>query len=422
MIDSIHRILLHIDFNSFYTAIECLLNPAIRNFPVAVCGEQQLRHGVVVAVNMLAKSYGVKVGNSINEALRKCPKLVTVSIHQVIYDEFPAEAKKIYVEYSDYVENYGPDGAWVDITAIAKNVYDALIIADDIRIKVKETLGISCSVGIAWNKTISKLAAEQNKPDACTMIPYEKFKELVWHLPCDNLLGVGPRINQMLYAAGIIDIGNIAKTPVKIFEESLGKNGATLHKYASGTEKSPVKHKDYVEPIKSVGHIHTTIRDMATIEDVSREIFSLSERVASDIRKQHHKCQTVQVNIRDNELKWCDRQGKLAVPSYITHSIAKKAMEIFKKQYYFTKPLRSIGIRVDDLIHEDMCIPNPFLVDTIWEEKMEKVSYAMDNIRSMYGYESIQRGYIWEDSALTNIPANYNRGSYRVGSAFFPDA
>ena len=208
MPDYIYRILLHIDFNSFYTAIECLLNPSIRNFPVAVCGEQTLRHGVVIAVNMLAKSYGVKVGDTVGDALRKCPRLVLVPIHQAVYDEFPSEAKKIYVEYSDFVENYGPDGAWVDITAIAKNVYDALVIADDIRIKVKETLGITCSVGIAWNKTISKLAADLMKPDACTIIPYERFKELVWHLPCDNLLGVGPRINQMLYAAGITDIGN----------------------------------------------------------------------------------------------------------------------------------------------------------------------------------------------------------------------
>jgi len=97
-------------------------------------------------------------------------------------------------------------------------------------------------------------------------------------------------------------------------------------------------------------------------------------------------------------------------------------MEIFKKQYYFTKPLRSIGVRVNDLVPYDMCIQNPFLVDTIWEEKMEKVALAMDEIRSIYGYDIIQRGYIWEDRALTDIPLNYNRASYRVGSAFFPDA
>lgn len=422
MTDRIYRILLHIDFNSFYTTIECLLNPSIRNLPVAVCGEQELRHGIVVAVNMLAKSYGVKVGNTIGEALRKCPKLKIVSINQAIYDEFPPLAKKIYVQYSDFVENYGPDGAWIDITDIAKNVYDALIIADEIRIKVKETLGIPCSVGISFNKTISKLAAEQNKPDACTIIPYERFKELVWHLPCDNLLGVGPTINKMLYVAGITDIGNIAKTPVEVFEEVLGKNGATLHKYANGTEKSPVKHKDYAEPPKTFGHIHTTLRDMTTLEDIRHEIYSLSERVVSDMRKQHCRCRTVQINIRENNLQWCDRQGKLAVPSCITQNIAEKAMEIFRKQYYFTKPLRSIGVRVNDLIHENMYIQNPFLVDTTWEEKMEKVSFTMDRIRDIYGYDSINLAYNLEDRELTKIPDNYNRASYRVGNAFFTDA
>ena len=416
------RVILHLDFNSHYTAVEMLYNPALRALPVAVSGKRELRHGIIVSVNMLAKQYGVKVGNTVGEALQKCPHLTLIPIQQALYDQFPPWAREIYEEYSDYIESYGPDGTWLDITNLVRDEYDGQSVADEIRFRIKESLGITVSVGVSFNKTISKMGSDLRKPDATTVISRAKFKEIVWPLPAEKLLGVGAKINRILYAMGITDIGNIAKAPVELFEDIFGKNGRTLHKYASGEENSPVKHKDYVEPIKSIGHIHTTYRDMNTIEDVKHEIYSLSEKAAWRMRENKSKCRTVQVYIREYDLKSCVRQGKLETPSFITNDIAERALEIFRKQYKFTKPLRSIGVGVDDLVSDSVGIQGSLFDDTEWEIKMEKVAHTMDILRNMYGYDIINRAVVRADRKLTDVPPEYNRTGYRVGSAFFQDA
>ena len=413
------RIILHSDADGFYAAVECLHNPKIRSLPVAVCGDKELRHGIVLAKNAIAKKYGIKTGDVIHEAMEKCPSLITVPPHQSLYEQFSKWAREIYADYADNLEAYGLDECWIEVTNIARDEYDGQLIADEIRARIKETLGITCSIGISFNKVFSKLASGLRKPDCSTVISRETFKDIVWKLSPDNLLGVGSRINKGLYAAGITDIGNIAKTPVEVFEKALGKIGVTLHRYARGEENSPVKHKDYVEPVKTVGHIETTPRDMKTIEDIRRVVYALSEKVASRMRAEHYKCRTVKIYIRDNELKSCDRQGKLEEPSYITNNIAEKAMDIFKKQYHFTKPLRSIGVRACDLVPDSVGIQNSFFDDTEQDEKREKISHTMDILRSMYGYDIIQRGIVLEDKKLTYIPPDYNRTAYRVGSAFF---
>jgi len=418
-----NRVILHSDVNGFYTAVECLYNPKIRHLPVAVCGDIKLRHGVVIAANQVAKKYGVKVGNeTIGSAKQKCPELIIVPPRQPLYDLFALWVKEIYSEYADMIQAYGPDEAWIEVTNIARDEYDGQLIADEIRAKVKETLGITCSIGVSFNKTMAKLAGDLKKPDCTTVISRARFKDIVWPLSPKNLLGVDDKTNRILYAMGITDIGNIAKAPVELLEDIFGKNGRTLHRYASGEENSPVTHKDYVKPPVRIGHTATTPRDMTTVEDVRRVVYALSEKVASRMREQDYKCRTVQVYIREYDLKECQRQGKLEAPSYITNDIAETAMEIFKTRYKFTKPLRSVGVTVCDLVPDTVGIQSSFFSDTAQDEKREKIAHTIDILRSMYGYEVIQRGIVIEDRALTYVPPEYNRSAYRVGSAFFKDA
>jgi len=416
------RVILHSDLNNFYASVECLYNPKIRSFPVAVCGSRELRHGIVLAKNQIAKTRGIKTGETIGDAKQKCEELIIVEPRMELYNQFSKWAREIYEEYADNIESYGKDESWLEITNLVRDEYEGQSAADEIRAKIKKTLGITCSIGVSFNKTMSKLAGDLRKPDATTVISSAKFKEIVWPLSPDHLLGVDVKTNQMLRSAGITDIGNIAKTPVEIFEKALGKNGRTLHKYASGEEKSPVKHKDYAEPVKTIGHIHTTYRDMTTIEDIRREIYSLSERAAAEIREKHFKCRTIQINIRSNDLKWCDRQGTLETPSYIADDIAEKAMKVFMKQYNFSKPLRSIGVRLNGLVPDDTGIQSSLFDDDVLIQKREKAARAIDMLRGMYGYDIIRRANILEDKKLTDIPEDYSRFSYRVGSAFFKDA
>jgi DNA polymerase-4 len=192
-----------------------------------------------------------------------------------------------------------------------------------------------------------------------------------------------------------------------------------MHRYANGDENSPVKHKDYVEPPKTIGNIETTYRDMRTLEDVRRVVYMLSESVASRLREQKYKCRTVKVYIREFDLKFCDRQGKLETPSYITNNIAEKAMEIFQTRYNFTKPLRSIGVRAADLVPDNISIQSTLFDDTEQDEKRENLAIIIDKIRKMHGYGILQRGIVLTDRKLTYVPSDYNRSSYRVGSAFY---
>jgi len=413
------RWIIHVDLNNFFAAVECLHNPSIRKYPVAVCGETELRHGVVVAKNPLAKQRGVKTGHSVNEAKAICPELVTVPQNMDLYYQFSQWAREIYMEYADLVESYGLDEVWADISNITSNEHDARMIADEIREKIREQLGLTCSIGVSFNKTYSKLASDIYKIDATHVIPRENYKAMAWGLPVENLLGVGTRTAKIFHVMGMTTIGDIAKAPVDLFEDIFGKNGRTLHRYAHGDETSPVKHRDYIEPPKSVGNTETTYRDMVSIEDVRCVIHALSESVASRLREQHYKCRTIQLYIRENDLKSCQRQATLEKPTYIAGTIAEKAIDIFMKKYKFTKPLRSIGVKACNLVPEGIGIIQMDLFDdTKKEEKQEKLAKTMDKLRSMFGYDIVQRGIVLADRKLTYIPPNYNRSGYRVGSPF----
>ena len=413
-----NEVILHSDLNNFYASVECLYNPKIRKFPVAVCGDIELRHGIVLAKNQIAKVCGIKTGMTVGDAKLKCPELITVEPHMDLYNKFSRWAREVYEEYADNIESFGQDEEWLDVTNLARDEYDGELIADEIRAKIKETLGITCSIGVSFNRIFSKLASDLRKPDATTVISRDNYKDIAWTLSADNLIGVNRGTMKIFSVMGIQTIGDIAKTPVYLLEGMLGKVGGYLHKAANGEGYTHVRHKDYVEPPKSIGNIETTPRDMKTIDDVRRVIYTLSENVTARLREQHYKCKTVKVYIRESDLKSCDRQGKLETPSYITNNIADRAMEIFNSQYKFNKPLRSIGVRACGLVSDDIAIQSSFFDDTEQDEKREKVAKMVDTLRSMYGYHIIQRGVVLENRKLTNIPNDYNRSAYRIGSSF----
>jgi DNA polymerase-4 len=172
-------------------------------------------------------------------------------------------------------------------------------------------------------------------------------------------------------------------------------------------------------PPKSIGNIETTYRDMKTVDDVRRVVYMLSESVASRLREQNFKCRTVKLYIREYDLKSCDRQGKLETPSFLTNNIAEKAMEIFHTRYNFSKPLRSVGVRACDLVPDNISIQTNLFYDMEQDDKREKIAITIDKMRSMYGYDVIQRGVVLEDRKLTYIPPDYNRSEYRVGLFYY---
>lgn len=395
------RIILHSDLNAFYASVECLMNPSIRDLPVAVCGDPAARHGIVLTKNQNAKKYGVTTGQPIWQAKQSCPKLVVVVPHYDLYLKFSRLAREIYYEYTPQIENFGIDECWLDCTGCTELFGSGEEIADKIRKRVFKELGITVSIGVSFCKIFAKLGSDFKKPDAVTVFSRENYREKVWPLPVSDLLYVGNATDKKMRKYGICTIGKLAEFDTRLLYSNFGKIGVMLQHFANGLDHTPVAANDQNSVIKSIGNSMTTIRDLVTLEDVWVTLLLLSESVAARLRENGFKCKTVQISIRDKNLFCCDRQGKANVPTCLSSEIAAAAMNIFKTKYQMTAPLRSIGVRACDLIPMDSNVQLSLLYDYGKQKRMEKLETAIDNLRGRYGYFTVQRGSLMVEPGLT---------------------
>lgn len=262
------RSVLHCDMNNYYASVECLLDPHLKKFPIAVCGSVEERHGIVLAKNYKAKDFGIQTGDAVWLARQKCPNLVVVPPHYDEYIKYSRLARSIYSRYTDQVEPYGLDESWLDISGTETIWGPARKIADELREVVKFELGLTISVGVSFNKVFAKLGSDMKKPDAVTEIAQDSFQDTVWNLPASDLLGVGRATKKILDNYCIRTIGDIARTEPSFLKYRLGKNGIALWRYANGLDSSPVMKYDFVAPVKSVGHGITTVADLTSNDEV----------------------------------------------------------------------------------------------------------------------------------------------------------
>ena len=258
------RVIMHIDMNTFYASVAQHLDPKIRNKPVAVAGDPERRNGIILAKSREAKACGVKTAEAIWQARQKCPNLILLPPHHGLYAQYSRRINTIYGQYTDLVEPYGCDEAWLDVTGSTALKGDEKKIADEIRSRVKKELGITVSIGISWNKIFAKLGSDYKKPDAITQFHKENYQSIVWNLPAANLLYVGRSTRTMLNRYGIKTIGKIATSDPDFLERLFGKMGLVLYSFANGWDDSPVEPEGYAAPIKSIGNSTTTPRDLAT--------------------------------------------------------------------------------------------------------------------------------------------------------------
>lgn len=234
------RVILHSDMNSFYASVEIMLNPELRNKPVAVGGSTEERHGIILTKNQIAKKYGIKTGMVNWEAKLLCPDLVIITPHYEQYIKYSKMAREIYSRYTDKIEPFGMDECWLDMTESTELFGNGFDIANNIRKTIKSELGLTVSIGVSFNKIFAKLGSDMKKPDAITVINRENYKDKVWNLPVEDLFYVGPATKRKLNSIGVQTIGNLAKFPVNILKDKLGKNGIMLSAYANGADTSPV--------------------------------------------------------------------------------------------------------------------------------------------------------------------------------------
>lgn len=395
------RVILHSDCNCFYASVELLHHPELRGKPLAVGGDPEARHGIVLTADYVAKRYGVKTGMALWQAKQVCPNITFVPPRMDLYLRFSRMAHEIYEEYTDLQEPFGIDESWLDVSGSASIKGDGYKIAQEISNRMKSELGITVSIGVSYNKIFAKLGSDYKKPDAITTMNRDEYRQKAWSLPVGDLLYVGKSTNQKLRKFGIRTIGDLAKTDVKILESHLGKMGAVIWSFANGYDDSPVKRENTHAPIKSVGNSTTTPRDLETDEDVKIIIYMLAESVASRLRKSGFRCRVVEISIRDNELFSFTRQRKIDNATNITGEIAKEAYRLFKESYHWQKPIRSVGVRGADLVTDNYWEQIDLFSNPEFREKQMKVDIAVDDIRRRFGYFSIQRGLMYRDRILS---------------------
>lgn len=386
------RVILHSDMNNCYASIELLHRPELRGKPLAVGGDPEARHGIVLAKNQLAKKAGVKTGMALWQAKQVCPDIVFVPPNMDLYLRFSRLAHEIYGEYTDQQEAYGVDESWLDVTASASYKGDGLKIAEEISSRIKRELGITVSIGVSWNKIFAKLGSDYKKPDAITVIDKMNYQKIVWPLPVEDLLYVGRSTQKKLKLFGIHTIGELAKTDPRLLHRQLGKMGLVLHMFANGEDQTPVNQENYHAPIKSIGNSTTTPRDLENEEDVKIITYVLAESVSARLRENNFKCRVVEIHVRDKELNSYSKQKKIAMPTDITGEIAEAAMGLFRESYQWKLPIRSIGIRGCDLVDAWCPVQLDLFISQEKRDKLHKMDKTVDIIRGRFGFESIQRG------------------------------
>lgn len=322
-----------------------------------------------------------------------------------LYLRFSKMAQEIYSEYTDFREPFGIDESWLDVSASASIKGDGMKIANEISKRIKHELGVTVSIGVSWNKIFAKLGSDYKKPDAITEFSRENYKNLAWNLPVGDLIYVGRSTNKKLQTLGIKIIGELANTEPAILENRLGKMGLVLHAFANGWDETPVCVEGYQAPIKSIGNSTTTPRDLVNDLDVKIILMALSESVASRLRENGFQCKVVEISIRDNELYHFSRQCKLKRQTNITDEIVQAAYRLFKDNYRWEHPIRSLGVRGCDLVSDDMPYQLDLFISEQKREKLEKMDQVVDEIRARFGYQSIQRAFVYQDKVLAQLNA-----------------
>ena len=397
------RTILHVDMNNFYASVECIYRPEIRHLPVAVAGDPLNRHGIILAKNMIAKKLGIKTGEAIWEAKLKAPNLVTVPPDFSKYLKFSRLARQILYDYTDQIEPFGIDENWIDVTGSKLLCGNGSEIANSIRSRIKEELGITVSIGVSFNKIFAKLGSDMKKPDAVTVIPHDKFKDIVWPLPVSELLYVGRSTQRKLNSRGVLTIGDLANYPVEYLVSMLGKWGEILSLFAYGKDTAPVRKLNESSAVKSIGNGTTCPRDLLDNQDVKLVFTVLAESVAARLRDYGLKCTGVQIYLRDNKLYSITRQKKIKKPSYLSTDILDAAMELLVNSYDWQNPLRSVGVRAIDLVTENTYIELSLFDDNDKIIEQENLAHTIDSLRKRFGHDSILRASCLLDSSLTGF-------------------
>ena len=396
------RIILHCDLNCFYASVEMLYHPELREVPMAIAGDPENRHGIILTKNVLAKKAGVKVAEPIWQAKEKCPNLIIREPDYESYEYFSKKVKALYYEYTDKVESFGLDECWLDISDSIKLFGSIENIVISILKRVKYEIGLTLSIGVSNNKIWSKLGSDiANESEFYVISKLEDIQDL----PASSLLNVGSSTSAKLKDYGLFTIGDIANCSSNYLKGILGKWGEMLWFFANGYDMSEVAgYNDPYEVVKSIGNSSTTVRDIYDMDDLKVVLTILADSVGSRVKEAGMYFKTVHLYLRNKKLEWRTMQITLRENSDLVSTIFNAAVDLFKNNNLdFKVPYRSIGVSVSNLSFNKEATNLKLFDDDSYSLKEKQIDKALDDIRRRYGYHSVAKLRVLEDVELSNF-------------------
>ncbi|OGS44544.1 MAG: hypothetical protein A2539_01400 [Elusimicrobia bacterium RIFOXYD2_FULL_34_15] len=363
--------------NSYFASVEQMCNPALRGKPVAVCGEGRT---IVVTASYEARKFGVKTGVTIPEAKRLCPQLILVFGNLDKYIDTSFKIHKILLEFTDLVEVYSVDECFLDITSIKNASQNSIDMAKKIKMHIKNELGLTCSIGVSYNKLLAKLASDMQKPDGLVEISRENFSKIFETLPIEELCGIGRKMKDNLNQLGIKTAKQLGDASISMLTSHFGFIGYLLKHMGQGIDDTRVKNYSEMEPVKSVGHSHTFPKDTFDLKIIKSYMLMLSEKVGERLRKYKLIGRTVSLMVRYSDFDTFVRQYSLQSHINSGIEIYETALQVFEKILPLKKAVRLLGVSISNLA------PNKdqqFLLDNL--QKQQKLVAAVDEINSKYG-------------------------------------
>lgn len=388
------RLIFHIDVNNAFlswTAVDMIKKGSkldIRTIPAIIGGDETKRHGVVLAKSNIAKQFGIKTGEPIYFARKKCPNIQVFESNHKMYKEYSDKLYNLFKEYTNIIERFSIDECFLDMTYFIGKNESVLNIAKEISSRVKQELGFTVNIGISQNKLLAKMASDFEKPDKIHTLWTNEIKTKMWPLKVSELLMVGKKSIPKLEKMGIRTIGDLANYNKENIYKTFGKFGKTIWEYANGIDNSPVNYIE--EKPKGIGNSVTVPQDLTNINEINRILLELTEQVTYRLRKEKMIANVVNVQIKDSNFRVFSHQRKLDLATSSTKIIYEQAKKLMEELYSKGTKVRLIGVRVDDLLGEkDKQIS---IFDNKQNEKQEKLDETLDKLKDKYGIKFIKRG------------------------------
>lgn len=403
------RVILHIDMNAFYCSVHEAVEPELYGGkPTAVAGSVELRKGIIVTCSYAARARGIKTGMLVGQAQKKCPELILIRPNFDLYRQFSRAFMNIVYNYSPLVEAMSIDECYVDITG-SKQFGTPLEIAGLIQQRIREELQLPCSIGVAPNKLLAKMASDMQKPNGLTVLRKRDVPQLLWQRPCADLYGIGRKTAEKLQRLNIHTLGQLAHTEEKLLREHFGVMGVILKHSAKGEDDSPVQPER--EQSKSIGHTTTLPTNFTSLPDIRRVFLNLSDQVGRRLRKQQLLAQTVQITIRDPDMKTITRAAKLTAPTENREDIYSMSCKLFEEHWPSGNPVRLLGVTLQNLLDKSEAAVQLDLFDYEKQPAKEKLNKTLDALRDKFGESAILTAGMLGDDPSTLIRDHKARGT-----------